>query len=568
MDNIYIIGHKNPDLDSVASSISYAYLKNHIDSNNNYVPLLSGEINEETKYILEKYGFKKPKIIHDLKTKINDVMKYPLYCFEKNTILDSILKMIKSSVDTLVVIDDNRKVKGVVTLNFLCNHFLNDFLSNNLNYYSISFDHFLKKCNSFYDYKYNNEIKGSVSFSSDFKNFGSSKNEFTENDSDLKDRILIIPFSKFNFNDLRNFSEVNQNSKKVNISSVIITNVSNDLSSKIEENINSQDTDYDFNIIFSKSKSIKITKLLMFSQRIGSIMNRKFFSFYPNQNLNENRKSILNRNYSIPVIDHKNHLIGVLGKKEVLKEKKRSIILVDHNEYNLSVDGLLDNANILEIVDHHKLGDIRTTKPINIDIEPVGSTATLIYEKFIRFDLNIPKEIGGLLLSAILSDTLILTSPTVTKRDLNAVKNLSNSLKVDFKKLGKEIFNSNDNLIDKPIKEVFEIDKKSYNYNDFNFSISQIQLVNSKNFLKREKEIINYMNQIINNSNFDFIIFLITDILDKKSYLLYSISNSTSINLEYLFDKFNNYDSFKIVSFLSRKRELLPFLYSFLKDYK
>ncbi len=540
MKEVYVIGHKSPDLDSIASSISYSFLKNRLDKDTNYIPAFCGSLNEETKYILDEFNIEKPLFLNDLKTRMSDVMKYPISCFKTDTIYDCIIKMIEYSVDTLVVIDENRKVEGIVTIDYLSRALIRNMITKTKNNISVHVDWLSKKSDSIFKYKNGNFLEGEIKFFSDCELEKLSSND-----------VLIISSKNISYESFFN--------KDYDLNSLIVVNSNEETKNKFKSYFEKNYLSIDYNIILSSLDMASIIQFLFYSQSIDNFMKEDFSYFLPDDHIDESREEILNKDYSIPILNQEKNLLGVVGKKEVLKHKEKNVVLVDHNQYSLGIDGLDENANIVEIIDHHKLGDIRTIKPVNIEIDPVGSTATLIYEKFIENKVDIPYNIGILLLSAILSDTIILTSPTTTNRDKKAVNSLSKNLDMSYKKLGKKIFESNNSLFNKEVKTLLLLDKKTYDFNDNSFFISQLQVVNIENLINRKNEFIKEMNNLKKNKDFDYFILMLTDVVEKKSYIL----------SKPYFNGFNNFDEkngFNIVPFMSRKRELIPYIYNYITN--
>ena len=234
--------------------------------------------------------------------------------------------------------------------------------------------------------------------------------------------------------------------------------------------------------------------------------------------------------------------------------EKEKVILVDHNNYSQSIDGL-EEAQILEIIDHHNLGDIGTNNPITFLCKPVGCTATIIYEQFIKERVKIPRDIAGLLVSAIISDTLLFSSPTTTKDDLESAKALAKIAKVDLNEYGIEMLKEASSIKGLTIKELIYQDFKTYSVNDKNYGIA---VITTMDFDEIEKDMNKYIEELneMSSSGFKAVLIFITDILKKGSYILY---NETSENLiKSAFNLQNVYEGIFIEGLMSRKKQILP----------
>jgi manganese-dependent inorganic pyrophosphatase len=255
-------------------------------------------------------------------------------------------------------------------------------------------------------------------------------------------------------------------------------------------------------------------KLLNECNFISTIVkNKTIVTFHEEQYLSEVKEEVINSSYrNYPVLDDDNKLIGFINRRHVLNPGRKKVILVDHNEYAQSAPGL-DEAEILEIIDHHKIGDIATTIPINFRNSPVGSTCTIIFNMYKEHNIQIPNNIAGCLLSGIISDTLYLKSPTSSEQDKKAIEELIKTLDIDIENYSKNMFRSGTSLEGHSIDEIFNKDLKEFFVDKYKIGISQVFTLDIENVFNRKKQFLNHINKIHNYKNYFLTLMLVTDIL-------------------------------------------------------
>ena len=266
-----------------------------------------------------------------------------------------------------------------------------------------------------------------------------------------------------------------------------------------------------------------------------------------------------------PVIDKNNICKGLVRITDIEKKNRKKVILVDHNEIKQSVIGL-DEADILEVVDHHKIGDISTKNPIDFRNMSVGSTNTIVYKMFMDSGIKIPKEIAGIMVSGILSDTLILTSPTTTKLDKEAVEYLSLIARIDYKKFGMEMFKVGTSLKGKTKEEIVNTDLKIFNTEEYSFAVSQILTLDYEYILNDMDSYVNEIEQIQKNKDLNFVILAVTDIIENGSYILYT--KDAKKYLEAAFNIANINQGYYMEKAVSRKKQIVPYLMDNLLPHK
>lgn len=531
MDNIYIFGHKNPDTDSVTSSITLSYLKNKLGLNTE--PVVLGEINSETKFVLNYFNTKTPKYLNDVKLQMKDLNYHKNFYINQNDSLFNTYKcMTENNVTGIPVVDDNLKFISIVTAKNIAEYIING----NYNYLNTSYDNIVKVLDGEIITKFDNEISGNVLAAAYRSTTFMDLITLTNND------ILIV-------GDRHSILEAAVN-KKVKL--IIV--VGNGLIKDEHIEIAKQNK---VNIIRTKLDTYETAKKIGLTNYIKNILKEdRTYTFDQNDYYDDflvKSSKLKFNNY--PIIDKDENCLGLIRVTEITEKNKKKVILVDHNEFEQSIDGL-EEAEILEIVDHHKIGNISTKNPINFRNMSVGSTNTIIYRMYKENNIEIPKHIAGLMISGILSDTLCLTSPTTTEIDKEVVNNLSDVAEVDYEKYAIEMFKAGTSLKGKTVKEVVSTDIKKFHNDDITFAISQIFTLDYEEILNKKEEYVKEISNINENKEYDFTILLVTDIIKNGSYILFTDTAKTY--LENAFNISNLEQGYYLEGLVSRKKQIVP----------
>lgn len=532
MDNekVYIFGHQKPDTDSVCSAISLAYLKRKMGVN--ATPRILGSINKETKYVLEYFKVKTPKYLNDVKTQIRDINYLEDYFVKSDSsILKTYKKMSKNNTSGIPVVDDNNKLIGLVTLNDITK-----FLLNRKKVLSTSFNNLLEILEGKSLLKIDEEIEGSII------SYVSSKIPFGNINID-NNTILITSFDNL----LINYAIHSR------VKLIILTDNSN-----IDSNTLEKAKRNNVNIISTKLDMFTISNLIYFTNYISKITKKEdvisFNKYTYLSDFNIINNKFKHNNY--PIINKDKTCIGMIKTDDVNNKTKKKVILVDHNLKDQSVVGL-DEAEIIEVIDHHNLsGNLSTSSPINYRNMVVGSTCTIIYNIFLENNIEIPKYIAGLILSGILSDTLILKSPTTTEIDKKVVKNLGRELNINYLEYGLNMFKAGSSLENKKIEDIIREDFKNYLIGKNMIGISQV-FTTDFNYIKKDlNSYIDALDSITSNKEYLFTVLFVTDIIKNGSYIIYS--NGARKYLEECFDIENLKQTHFFEKLVSRKKQLLP----------
>lgn len=530
MKKTLIFGHKKPDTDSVMSAIALSYLKNKLGESTE--PRILGNINKETKYGLEFFNIKTPKYLNDVKLQLKDIKYHKgFFIKSKKSIYDAYQLMLKEELTGIPVCDDDYTIMGLVTLKDLSHNLINE----NVEDLYTSYDNLVHVLKGETISHCSDEIIGKL-FVVAYRS-----TTFLSNVKLNNNNILIV-------GDRHSVIEYAVNS---GVKLIILSNDSYIKDEHVEiakqNGVNIIRTPYD---TYRVSRLVSLANYIKTMIRINNPTTFQETDFITDiTEINNNQK---HTNY--PVLDKKNRCLGLLKITDLAEKKKKKVILVDHNEKLQSVEGL-EEAEILEIFDHHALGSITTNNPINYRNMVVGSTCTIIYTLFKEAKIDIPREIAGAMLSGILSDTLILKSPTTTKKDIEAVMKLSEIAYVDYQTYGMNLFKSGTSLEGMSKEDVLYNDYKLYTVNDKNFAIGQFFTINFNEIENELDEYIDVLNKVAERNNFALVALYVTDIIKNGSYIIYNKKSENIINLAY--QKEIQEGAF-IEGCLSRKKHVVP----------
>ena len=534
MDKVYIFGHRFPDTDSVTSAIALEHLK-RVQGFNAEARVI-GEINDETKYILDRFNIKHPVYLNDVRLQMKDIMYHKgIFKDESSSIMDIYNYMGSNNTTGVPIVDHLGKFKYIVTAKMI----LNAVIDTENNVLDTNYENILNAINGTRLLQFDNEIKGEVNAVS-YKS-----TTFIENFNFNNDDILIVG----------DRYSVIEKAISMKIKLLILTG-----NCEMKEEHMNMAIDNKVNIIRTPLNTFKTVKKIMLSNYIKTINSgRRNYTIMESDYYDdflEDTKELGFNNY--PVIDKNGFCKGLYRITDIRHKNKKKVILVDHNESAQSVQGL-DEADILEVIDHHKIGDISTNNPINFRNMTVGSCNTIIYKMYEEARINIPPDIASLMLGGIISDTLALSSPTTTDIDKVVVKELEKISGLNYKEYAHDIFNSSVNLENKTEHELLTQDIKTFINNNKTFKVSQIITTNANNILKRKDKLLSELEEIRIDGDCDFVILMITDILKNGSYILFTDNTYTHNLLSRGLEEEVSEGMF-LEGFLSRKKQVVPLL--------
>ncbi len=530
MGKTYIFGHQKPDTDSVCASISLSYLKNALGYNT--VPKVLGHVNKESKFVLNYFGVKEPEYLNDVKVQVRN-MKYNKNCITSlsASIKDAFLLMQEEKETGICIVDESKKLKGLVTLKELAKQLINgsrDLLKTNIeNIVSVLSGEVLLK--------FQDEIDGSiVAATYQSKTILESVTLTSQNIMIVGDRYRVLEYAI---------------DSKVQL--IIITgghSVDTELLLKAKEN--------KVSIVRTNLDTYHTSNNLILANYISTIvMNSNPVcvedTVYRSDFLELSEK-FGHTNY--PVINKTGKCLGLLKISDVNQFEKLHVMLVDHNGFGQSVDGI-EEAIVDEIVDHHNLLNIGTSTPINFRSMPVGCTCTILYHMYMESGIKIPKEIAGIMLSSILSDTLLLKSVTTTDIDRKVVTELAKLSGVDVNTYGHEMVKAGFSIKGKKAEDLLEEDIKTFRVDKTMVGISQIFTMDYEDIASDMDNFIDKIDDLA-SGKFDIVITLITDIEKNGSYVFYDRKSENLVRD--VFDNVEFHQGFFVQDLLSRKKQLVP----------
>ncbi len=525
-----VIGHQKPDTDTVCASISLSYLKNKLGFNT--TPKVLGHINNETKFVLNYFHVKEPEYLNDVKVQVRN-MKYNKNCIvdEKTSILDAFSLMQKENETGICIVEDSKKLKGLVTLKELAKQFI----SGNRDLLKTNMQNIVHAIQGKVVVKCTEEIDGSI-IAATYQS---------------KTIVETIPLDHNNILLVGDRYKVLEYAISSKVQLIIVTG-----GYEVDEKLISKAKENKVSIIKTNLDTYHTSSNLILSNYISTIlMEENPISIYDvdyRTDFLELLEKLGHTNY--PVVNKSGKCLGLLKSSDVNTYEKLHVILVDHNGFSQSVDGI-EEAVIDEIIDHHNMANVGTNVPINFRSMPVGSTCTIIYQMYVENKVKIPKDMAGLMLSAILSDTLLLKSVTATPIDRKVVQELAKIAKVDALKYGHEMVKAGFSIKGKKAEDLLDEDIKSFRVEDKFVGISQIFTMDYEDIASDMDSFVDEIDHMA-NGRFNIVIALITDIEKNGSYIFYD-RNSDAL-MKDVFNNENFHQGYFVKNLLSRKKQLVP----------
>ncbi|SEO87221.1 putative manganese-dependent inorganic diphosphatase [Propionispora vibrioides] len=530
---IYIIGHRNPDTDSICSAIGYAFLKEALGAD--VIAARAGKINTETKFVLETLGVEPPKLISDLYPRVKDVMSYnSVSIHPKATLRELGNSMKQNKLKSIAVIDDEQKLVGVVSAGDLANRYfeeveMQDLAQGEVDFYGVqrALDGEVI-CGKNLERKVEGEVRIAAA------------RIFTILNIACPGDIMLVS---------NNFDAQMACIQK-GVACLIVTS-----ERAVEEEVIDAANKQGVIIIRSPYDTYTCARLINQSIPVRMIMQKKIISFRSDDLLSDVKKVMASTNYrSYPVLDH-GKLIGYITRDHLLNKTKEKVILVDHNEQSQAVEGI-EEAKIIEIIDHHRLGGLRTSEPIFIRHEPVGCTATIVANMLWHRDVEIPPKIAGLLMAAIISDTMLFKSPTATPKDRDTAEKLAVLAGLNLEEFGMAVLRAGTRLGDMTVSELLRYDVKEFQIGEYRVAVAQLSVLDPEEILGAREQIEEDMESMCHRGHYDIVLFMITDIIKEGTYLLYS--GKQSVLIAEAFGSGEGEELLYLPGVMSRKKQIIP----------
>ncbi|MBR1647479.1 MAG: putative manganese-dependent inorganic diphosphatase [Selenomonadaceae bacterium] len=531
---VYVIGHRNPDTDSICSAIGYAHLKQAMGEN--AVPARCGKVNNETKYALEYFKVEQPLLLTDLYPRVKDVaLECKTVVRQHDTLRHLGEVMRKSELQSVPVTDSNGDLVGIVSVSDLAKRYFLELGLQSLVDMRVRYRDIIQATD------------GKVLVSGD-------ENDFIEGNIVIAAGSAFSTISILSKKDIvlvgDRSAETLLKFLECGISCLIVTQ-----NSRIDATVLDEAEKRGVFVLVTPYDAYTVGRLINQCVPIRRIMKANPVCFRP-MDLLSDIKGVMDehRFRSYPVVEN-NKLVGIVSADEIMLPEREKVILVDHNERGQAIEGIED-AKIMEIIDHHRLGGIQTSEPIYTHQEPVGCTCTIVANMHWHRDIEIPPSIAGLLLSAIISDTVLFKSPTCTPYDKKTAEKLADIAGVNLKEYGLAMLRAGAGIGDKTPAEIAKNDLKEFKIGDYRIVINQISVMDPAEVLALEDQIIAYMKEECEREGFDMHIMMCTDILEEATYLLYAGSPRTLIGEAFHCDASGNH--VYIPGMMSRKKQCVP----------
>jgi len=524
---IYILGHKNPDTDSIVSAIAYSEYKKRCGENT--IACRIGGVSSDTEYLLELFGYNEPLRIFSAKCTINEIDYDDAILVSKDiTINEALSKILKSETRTLFVSDKTKQLEGVLSLSNL-NSIWNASEKELTKLLKTASLKNITKC-----------LKAKVLNKPNNFRINGSLELTPVNETMIHEDDIIVTANKKRF----------EEAIKANAGMIIL--VGNfDIYKQYEKEIIKKD----ITVIKTTLTPFNISRLIYQAPTIEHIMIKadKVVCAYSGETIDECLHRISKSRYRLyPILDENNEVIGALSRYHLVNFEKKKLILVDHNEAKQSIDDI-EYGEVLEIVDHHRIGGFKSDNPINISTYVVGATATIIATKFFRNNMKMEKPLAGILLGAILSDTMNFNSPTTTSIDKEVASKLQAIVKVDSEELYKQLILHSESLLNKKSIDILYDDYKEFEINGIKFGISQAVCKNAQEYLSIKDNIKSSLDESCKTKQFALMICMFTLPTGDGSFVIASGDKATIIDEIYP----NRINGF-VKKLVSRKKQLLP----------
>ena len=540
-EKIFVIGHKNPDTDSICSAIAYADIKNRTSQKVKYVAKRAGQINEETEYVLNRFGMQPPGYLSNIGTQVKDMDIRMSPDADKSMSLKNAWDlMMEKSIVSLPIRDKEGQLEGLITIGDIAK-----------TYMDTTDSYLLSRAKTQYK-RIAGTIEGIVVEGNEHGYFAKGKVLVgTANPQMLKTYIeeddLIIMGDR---------EEDHLEAIEQNVSCIIVG-----MGIEVTEKVIKLAHEKEIIIIMSPYDTFTIARLINQSIPVRYIMKTENLVTFNTEDFTDDiqNEMIKHRHRAFPVINKKGKCIGTISRRNFLDMHKKKVALVDHNEKDQAVDNI-EKAEIVEIIDHHKLGSLETMTPISFRNQPVGCTATILYEMYGEQKLEISPTIAGLLCAAIISDTLMFRSPTCTLSDKMAAGALALIAGIDIEKFAREMFKAGSNLKDKAPEEIFFQDyKKFIAEGDISFGVGQISSMDSDELAEIKERLIPFMVSECGRHGVTRVYFMLTNIIEESTELLYYGDGSEEMaKTAFHMDPVDG--TFDLKGVVSRKKQLIPAL--------
>ena len=536
-EKIFVIGHKNPDTDSICSAIAYCDIKNRTTQESRYIPKRAGQINEETEYVLNRFGVQPPGYLSNIGTQVKDMdIRLSPEANKSMSLKNAWDLMQENSIVSLPIREKDGTLEGLITIGDIAK-----------TYMDTTDSYLLSRARTQYQ-RIAETIGGKVIEGNAHGYFIQGKIMVaTANPDKMKEYVeendMVI---------MGNREEDHLQAIEQNVSCIIVG-----MGIEVTEKVLKLAHEKDIVIISSPYDTFTISRLINQSIPVKYIMKTDNLVTFNTEDFTDDIQEVMikHRHRAFPVINKKGKCIGTISRRNFLDMHRKKVVLVDHNEKDQAVDNI-DKADIMEIIDHHKLGTLQTMQPISFRNQPVGCTGTIMYQMYGEQKLEIPPKIAGLLCAAIISDTLMFRSPTCTPLDRAAAEELAQIAGLDIREYATEMFRSSSCLRDRSMDELFHMDFKYFQVQDRKIAISQITSVSEDELSGIRDKMLEYMESCLKTSGLSMQFAMLTNIIEEKTELLY-VGKGAQELVRMAFKKECGEHSVVLPGVVSRKKQMV-----------
>lgn len=525
---VFVTGHKNPDTDSIVAAISYANLR-HALGDGGYIPARIGGINDETRKLLKRFGFSAPLYLSDMRTQISDLdYDRPNALNTAVTIERAWSIMRENNLDSIPIANEDGTLYGMLSMGDVSGYDISTLDNNRIDEVPL--------------FNLLSAVQGTL------------VNEFALDIKPISGEVFLAMPQSYD-------------EQKGGANCVLVCGDQPDVVDKaIADGVGciiicraalkkewAECTDT--TVIATPLSAARVMRIIYQAVPVERICNTTdLVSFHLTDYIDDVREIMLKtrfRNY--PILDKDEKVVGMLARFHLLRPRRKRVVLVDHNEMAQSVRGL-DQVEVLEIIDHHRLADIQTSQPIRVRNEPVGSTNTIVASMYQENGVLPSKNMAGLMAGAILSDTVLFKSPTCTKRDISMAERLAKIAGISLEELGASLFSTN---LERSAEELFRTDYKEFHISGHNLAVSQITCDASGKLLERKAEFLNIMEKLKKEKGFETVLLMITDVLLEGSRIIYAGSDEA---IHQAFSVEPKENTLFLPGIMSRKKQIIPML--------
>ena len=541
---VYIIGHKNPDTDSICSAIAYAELKNRLHGDG-YCAARAGQINQETQYVLNFFQASAPKYIEDVRTDVRDIEIRKTQGVSGQISLKKAWNMMRALGVVTLPITEEQRLQGLITIGDIANAYMDVYDNCSLSAAHTPYKNILETLDAVMLIGDEEEVyeKGEVVIAA-------------ANPDVMEDYIhegdMVI---------LGNRYESQLCAIEMNAACIVVC-----MDAKVSRTIRKLAQEHNCNIIVTPHDTFTVARMINQSMPISHFMKEENLITFKLTEKTDDIKGIMGqkRYRDFPILDMEGNYIGMISRRNLLNLRKKQVILVDHNEASQTVDGI-EHADILEIIDHHRIGTLETLEPVFFRNQPLGCTATIICQMYQENGVDIPKNVAGLLMAAILSDTLMFRSPTCTAVDQATAERLSEICGVEIEEFSIDMFSAGSDMSSKTPEEIFNQDKKKFQVNEHEFIVAQINSMNSIELDEIKEKLVPYLEEKFASLDVEMCYVMLTNIVKEKTELLCFGEHAKEVARN-AFQLPEDAVDIRLKGLVSRKKQLIPSIVTVLQQ--